>query len=367
MAFFSWVAGRESVLGAELTVRAQAQNPSDDGQLLWDIFFPRQDVPSVVINTITPLLGTRFVADRREWNGRGRFIPQEFPGTGQLEMIPIESYFNIGERELQSIVEMNVNISEGAAQFQSLVLPGIDVPKRTDGLVMANYRRIEVDAFAAWCTGQITAKNPVSGTTQTMSYGFGNTPIGTSRYQTAGTAWTGTPSTGTAYANFITWLLEAQRAGVSIGGAMMRLATKEAIRTSAPNIANPLSDVPPTTDALEQQISQEIGLGFKFYVNERTVDPFTANGIATTAGSNLWTAHKIAIVPAGERIGNMCFAPVVRAKTLQASVPEAAIDVRGMTVYPDASGNGRELTVECQVNALPVPDERNVYVIDAGI
>lgn len=366
MAYFSWVAARDAIIGADLTVRAQAINPNDNGQRLWDIFFPRADVPSVVINTITPLLGTRFVADRREWGGRGRFIPQEFPGSGQLEMIPIETFFTIGEREMQSLVERGVNVDEGMAQFQNLVLPGIDVPSRTDGLVNANYNKIELDAFTAWATGQITARNPATNQTQTMSYNFGTTPIGTARYQTAGTAWTGGDS-GTAYSNFILWLLEAQRAGVPIGGVQLRQLTREAIRTSAPNIGNPLSDEPPLVTALEQQISSEVGIDFRFYVNERTLDPFTGTGNATSKGTNIWPAHKIAIVPPGERVGNMAFAPVVRATTIDAQVPDAEIDIRGMTVFPEASGNGRELTVECQVNALPVPDERMIYVLDCGV
>lgn len=367
MAFFSWIAAQQQQLAADLTVRAQAVSPNDNGQLLWDIFFPRQNVPSVVINTITPLLGTRFVADRREWNARGRYIPQEFPGTGQLEMIPIESFFNIGEREMQFIAERGVLLTQPQQEFESLVLPGIDVPKRTLGLAAANYRRIEVDTFNAWSTGQVTARNPITGQTQTVSFGFDQTVIGTDRYQTAGNPWTG-GSGGTAYPNFILWLLEAQRAGVTIQGAMMRQATREAIRTSAPNIAFPITtSIPALLSDVEKRVSDEVGINFRFYLNERTVDPFTGNGNAVTKGSNLWPANKIAVVPVGEAVGYNAFAPCVRAVDIDSVVPEAEVDVNGQCVFPEASGNGRELQIEAQVNAMPVPLATQVYVIDAGV
>jgi hypothetical protein len=65
----------------------------------------------------------------------------------------------------------------------------------------------------------------------------------------------------------------------------------------------------------------------------------------------------------------MAFAPVARAMELaRNSSGESGIDVRGMTVYNDADENaGRQLTVECQVNAIPIPIEARLSVIDAGI
>lgn len=356
MAFFSWVGSEQRLSNASLTVLVQAISPNDQDQLLWDVFFPRQDVPSVVVETITPLVATRFTSDRREWNARGRFIPQEFPGTGELEMVPIEAYFKLGEREIQHLEEQAFG---NEAQFQRLV--GVQIPDRTDGLARANLRRIELDTFNSWGTGQISVRNPVTGTLYTASYGFDVT-----RYQTAGVAWTG-GAAGTAYNNLITWLLAGIDRGITIGGVMTRLSTREAIRQSAPNMAFPLNTtVPPVLSDVEKRISDEIGADFRFYLNERHVDVFATGGLTTTA-TKLWPAQTLAVVPAGEQVGFNAFAPVARAFDISRTSPEAEIDVNGMIAYTDTAGNGRELTVECQVNALPVPIERNLWVMNAGI
>lgn len=359
MAFFSWVGAERRLSNAALTVLVQAVSPNDQDVLLWDAFFPRRDVPSVKIDTITPVVATRWTADRREWNARGRYIPQEFPGTAQLEMVPIESYFKISEREIQDMEERNLGAN--AEQFRRQI--GVDIPPRTEQLALANYRRIEVDTFSAWSTGNISVRNPVTGALYTASFGFD-----TARYQVASPAWTGGTG-GTAYDKFMTWLRSAIEAGIPVGGAMMRLSTREAIRTSAPNTAFPTAapgTFSPILADVESRIQQELGVDFRFYLNERHVDVFPDGGI-TTSQAKLWPAHTIAIVPAGDVVGYNAFAPVARAFEISRANPEAKIDVRGMTAYTETANNGRELTVECQVNALPVPLETNVWVIDAGI
>lgn len=341
---------------AALTVLVQAVTPYDEDQLLWDVFFPRQNVDSVVIDTITPIVATRYVSDRREWNGRGRYIPQEVPSTGELEMVPIEAYFRLGEREIQALEERTFGNEE---VFKRLV--GVDIPDRTEQLALANLRRIEVDTFNAWATGSITARNPQTGTTYTASYGFDS-----SRYHVEGVAWTG-GSGGTAYAKFVQWLLDAIAAGIQPQGVMGRLSTREAIRTSAPNLAFPIStSVPAILSDVEKRISDEIGYDFRFYLNERHVDIFPNAGL-TTSAQKLWPTQTLAVVPAGETVGYNAFAPVARAFEISRANPEAEVDVRGMTAYTETDNNGRGLTVECQVNAMPVPLERNVWVNQVGI
>ena len=209
----------------------------------------------------------------------------------------------------------------------------------------------------------MSVRNPVTGSLYTASFGFD-----AGRYQVAAPAWTG-GSGGTAYDNFMTWLRSAIDAGVPVGGAMMRLSTREAIRTSAPNTAFPTAapgTFSPILADVESRIQQELGTDFRFYLNERHVDVFPDGGIVT-AQAKLWPQHTIAIVPPGEVVGYNAFAPVARASEVARNAPEARIDVRGMSAYVEVANNGRELTVECQVNALPVPLETNVWVIDAGI
>lgn len=356
MAFFSWVGAEQRLSNASLTVLVQAVSPNDQDQLLWDVFFPRQDVPSVLVETITPVVATRFTSDRREWNARGRFIPLEYPGTGELEMVPIEDYFKLAEREIQYLEEQAYG---NEAMFQRLL--GVQIPDRVEGLARANYRRIEADTFNAWATGQISVRNPATGTLYTAAYGFDAT-----RYQTAGVAWTGGAG-GTAYNNLMTWLLAGIDRGITIGGVMLRLTTREAIRTSAPNMAFPVNTtIPPAISDVERRIQDEIGADFRFYLNERHVDIFATGGLTTTA-TKLWPAQTVAVVPAGEQVGYQAFAPVARAFDVSRAAPEAEIDVNGMTAYTETANNGRELTVECQVNAMPVPFERNLWVINAGV
>lgn len=362
MAYFHWV-GREATLAnANYTVLAQSINPNDDGALLWDVFFPRKNVPSVKINTLTSLIPKRYVSDRREWNARGRYIPQEFPGTAELEMVPIEDFFKIGEREIQAIEERLGNSApqnNGAQEFINEI--GIDFEDRVSALVHANYRRIEMDCFNAWTSGTVTARNPSTGATYTMTYGLDST-----RYQVAAPAWTGTTA-GTAYTKFVQWLLDGYDRGLQVAGAMMRLSTREAIRQSAPNLALvPGSGVAPILADVEARIQDETGTDFRFYTNERTLDVFGTAGLATTQ-TKVWPAQTIAVVPAGETVGYSAFAPVARAGELNRAVPEAKIDRNGMAVWVESANNGRELTTEAQVNQLPVVDESRLWVITVGI
>lgn len=361
MPYFHWVGKEADLANAEFTVLAQAVSPNDDGQLLWDVFFPRRSVRSVKISTLTSLVPKRWTSDRREWNARGRFIPQEFPGTEELEMVPIEDYFKLAEREMQDIEERLGDRADESGIREFLAEVGIDVDERITDLVTANYRRLEVDCFNAWVNGQVTARNPVTAATYTMAYG-----IDATRYQTAAPAWTG-GAAGTAYSKFVTWLLDGYDRGMSIGGSMMRLATREAIRTSAPNLAFPLqTTVAPLLSDVERRIQDEIGADFRFYLNERTVDIFATGGLATTS-TKLWPANMVAVVPVGESVGYSAFAPNVRAGRMSRAIPEARIDRNGQVVYFESAGAGRELTCEVQVNALPILDAARIWVINAGI
>lgn len=352
--YFEWMQSEQDLTAAALTVRVQSLPYNDQGRLMWETFFPRQDVPSVKIRNITTL-NFRPVADRREWNARGRYIPLRTPKIDDLEMIPIESYFKIAEREIQELTERTFGNED---LFRQII--GADIPTRTDSLAVANYRRIEVDAMTAWALGQVTARNPIRGDTVTMSFGYDST-----RYVTA-TPWTG-GAAGTAYANFVTWLRDT--AQVQVGpcvGAMMRLSTMQAIISSAPNQFSFQAGVAPTRGQVEQRVQDELGSAFQFYVNEQSHDIFSDGGLEPTR-TKVWPAHKIAAIPAGLQVGFTGFAPVARAYELAKANPAAQIDVRGMTAFTDTANQGRELTVEVQANAFPIPNEQLVSVIDAGI
>lgn len=352
MAYFDWISQENNLSAAALTVRAQTISPNDQGRLTYDVFFPRQNVDSVRLSTITTI-DFRPVSDRREWDTRGRAIPLRTPDLGTLEMVPIESYFKLGEREIQELEEQTVG-NEGV--FREIVRARI--PARTDDLVTANYRRIDVDAYNAWALGQITARNPQLGTTQTVSFGFA-----AARYVTAATAWN---VVANAYTALTAQLLLAIDLIGPFEGVMLRQATLNEIILDAPNVLSYQAGIPPTRTQIEDRISQEFGYPFRFIVNETTHDIFSGAG-QTVVRTKVWPTGRVAVIPSGGVVGNTMQAPVARAFQIARGAPSAGIDVRGQTVYPEVEGNGRGLTVEAQINAMPLPIEQRVYVINAGV
>lgn len=348
MTYFSWLSQEENLSNGALTVRAQAVSPNDTGKLVWDQFFPRRDVDSVKLQSISQI-DFRPTADRREWNARGRQIPMRTPNVAELEMIPIESFFTIGEREIQALEERTLGNQQ---LFRQLI--GAPIPDRMDVLASANYRRIEVDALTAWALGQITVMNPVKGTTGTVSFGFDS-----ARYETVLASWDAT----NAYDNFMAWLTRAVDLVGPIVGVQLRLADLNLIKSAAPNFFAPDSDLLMTVAQLEERIQDDMGSEFQFLVNENTQDIFTDGGNAVVR-TKVWPTSVIAAVPAGEQVGYTAFAPVARAFEVSRAEPEAKIDIRGMTAYLETGNGGRSLTAECQVNALTIPDESKVAVID---
>lgn len=347
----SWVALEKDLSSVALTVRAQALPPNDRDRLVHDIFFPRRDVDST---TLSSIIGADFrpVSDRREWNARGRYIPQRTFKSSELEMIPIEDRFGINEAEMQKLVERTLGNEQLIRQ-----LIGVDIPTRTDGLVDANRRRMEIDAMRAWALGQITVMNPETGATETVEYGFD-----VSRYQTAGTAWSnGAVNAYTEFLAFVEAGVDAM--GAAPSGAVMRLTTFEVIRADAPQGINA---IPLTRAQFRQQLQNDLGFPFTIQILENSFDEFGDAGHAGFARTKVWPDHVVALIPNGVTVGAMAFAPVVRAYQLSQLDPEAQIDVRGMTVVHEIENAGRGLNIECQVNAFPVPEETNLWVIDAG-
>jgi hypothetical protein len=327
------------------TVSAQAVLPSDAGNLLWPTFFPRQNVRSVKIGEIT--IGTfRPVASRREWNGPGRAIPVRTPSTTDLEIIPVEAYFTLGEKEEQELIEATDN-------NEALMLNRMaaDLPGRTDGLAEADLRRIEVDALGLWTTGNVVQDDPHTGRTYITSFGF---PAG--KMQTAGTAWT----TSTAYANFMSWLADTPFA---VGGVALRQATYNAIEAGAPNLLNGYR---PTRRDVEQRITDVLGRAFTFLTVEDTLDLPVDGGIDFT-NTKKWGVGRIAAIPADGIVGRTAFAPVARAAELSRNFPQARVDRNGVAVFYHALNEGKGAKVSAQVNALSIPDENKLWTMQAGI
>jgi hypothetical protein len=201
---FAWTETVDELSPAALTVRAQAISPNDSGKLKWDVFFPRQNVDSVDLNDVTTL-DYRPASDRREWNQRGRLIPVKTPTVRAVSIVPIEGNYHWGEYELQKLNERAIGNAALIAQIMQST-----VPARVDAIAMANYRRLELDAFEAWALGTLTQRNPQNASeTYAASFGFD-----AGRYQTAGTAWN--DNTLNAYDELLDWLDD----GINAVGAL---------------------------------------------------------------------------------------------------------------------------------------------------
>lgn len=335
----------EELSPASLTVVAQTISAQNTGRLRWPIFFPRQNVDSIDLKEVTTI-DFRPVSDRREWNSRGRLIPDITPPIRELSLIPVESYYKWDEYEMQKLSERANANSEVINQILGRSIPG-----KVAQLVEANNRRIEVDAFTAWATGTNVAKNPQTGTTTTVSYQFPS-----DRLTTAGTAWDDAGQN--AYDLLISFLEDAQDKIGPVVGVVLRTALHRAIHADAPN--GPLGTIIPR-GRLAEQVSDDLGIPFNFFLFDDTVDIFNDGGTATTS-TNVWPAGYIAAVPSGGVVGRTVFAPVTRAMEIVAASGSPGIDQRGQTVYYEESVMGRDLTVEVQVNPFTIPNEQKLRV-----
>jgi hypothetical protein len=349
----NWIEQERTLTNAALTVRVQARATDDQGIILSPAFFPRAEARSVRLADITTL-DARPVADRREWNAPGRKIALEVPSFREMEMLPVESYFDMYEQEMQKLIE-GTNGNE--AVLRQIVGP--DIPKRTDGLATANVRRVDLDAFRAWALGSVTVRDPQGATPdRVVSFQFS-----TDRYVTP-TAWTGTPSTGTAWTQFMAETKNARRLIGPLRGAVMRDSTYTALQYTAPLATG--QTYPLSRTQLEEIISREYPGPFAIIVFEDTVQEYTDGGLSKTS-VNIWPANRVAWIPADGIVGSTYYAPSVTGFQLAGANPGFQIDVRGQVVVRTVVNEGKGLIVRCQVNALAVPNEQKVYVVNAGI
>lgn len=346
----AWIAQQDALTQVALTVRAQAVSQDDNGRLAWPMFFPRANVDTTKINDINTL-DYRPVADRREWNARGRLIPLKTPTTREINMIPIEARDKIEEQEINRLMQ---EVRGVQSIFQDVI--GARIPTRVERLALSNYRRLEIDAFSVWTLGYITQREPEAGRTIQTSFN-----IDSSRLQTAGTAWN--DGSLNAYNEFSSWYQDGLDTIGAAEGAMLRRATLNAILADAPT---GVGGETLERGELERRLTQKFGTAFRFFVNEGSLDVFDDGGTAVTR-TKVFPAEHVVMVPAGMQVGNAAFAPVVRAMELVQQAGEAGVDVNGNTVYYEANNGGRELDIECQLNAVPVPNESLIWGIDAGV
>lgn len=356
MSILNWLVTYERLSPPALTVRAQAVGAFDTEGQRWRTLFPRTDAASVKLSDLEmPLF--RPVADRRPWDGNGRQISFPFGKLTEYEMLPIEAYNMIGEYELQRLMERN----GGSADLVRQAL-GQDVPKRIEAIAQSCYRRVEVDSLTAWGLGTITVRNTEDGTTQVVTL-----PAPAGAYSTAATAWNN--GAVNAYTELVNWLKAGQDQIGPIEGVMIRRATLNEIEKDAPAAVYNLTGGQYTRLSradIVDAISQDLGSDFRFELNEDTVDAYNAATQAVTR-TKTWAAQRVAAIPAGGEVGRTHFAPVLRAQEMALSAGDAGIDVRGATVYPISQNDGKAIKYAGQLNALSVPYQQLLWVIDAGV
>lgn len=351
MAAASWLVLEDQLTPVALTTRVQNLPQTDQGNLIWSMFFPRRDVDSHTVEDISTL-DFRPVAEQREWNARGRNIPMRTPARRRAKIIPVESYFKIDEEEMSRLEE---RADGNRAKFREII--GASLPARTDVLADANFRRIELMAISAWTAGNIVQRNPENAA-QTYTTSFA---IPAARINTAGTAWNNVGVN--AYSLALAWAAAANdlvRGGIR--GMMMRQTHLDAILADAPN---QIGGATMTRQNLQERFTQDLGRPFEFVPNENSVDVFDDGGLTYTR-TKVWPTQKVAAIPNSTAVGVMAFAPVTRAQELSRIAGPGRIDVRQNAVYHEISNGGRELTVECQIDPIPFPDENMIYVTDVG-
>jgi hypothetical protein len=313
---FDIISQLDALNGPALTIRAQALSELDppDVELTWRGIAPRRDVDSVFLGEIFEV-DHRPVAERREWDARGKFIPVKSPRILQWSMLPISSYFHLSEYEMQRMLEQHRDNQE-----RFLLAARARVTDRADTHAIAANLRVEVDFYNAWLNNQVDVMNPTDGSRRTVAINLNG-----ARYPTED--WLN----NNAWEAFVNAAKDARNLVGPLAGCVMRTATLEKIQQDAPQ---PLA-VRLTMTELEQRIQQELGTGFTIREDERTVDIFDDTGVSTTR-TNIFTAQKVAFVPRSNnsQIGWTYFTPNVLAMDLDPNIPDNTFDLRGARINP---------------------------------
>jgi hypothetical protein len=339
----------EGLRAIDRTVSAQEVSPSDNGVLKYPVFFPSVDVKSTKLSEIT-IDTYRPVASRREWNGPDRLIPLRTPGTSDISMIPIGDYFSIGEEELQRYEEIS-----GSEEERILREVGGDIESRTDGLVEAAYRRVEVDAFTLWATGKLIQDDPTTGHTVETDFEFDSDRL----MDASGTPWNSSNFSG----NLLAWLLEAKvEIGGNLGGVLLSNVKRQLVKAS---YTFP-TGITPSYAYIEQAYADELGIGnFRFVLNDDTVDLPHDGGTRFDSG-RVWPITHLAAIPADGKIGRTARAPIAGLGALARQFPGAQLNRNGALIHYSSLNDGKGIKVRSQLHHLSIPNERRVATINVG-
>lgn len=318
----------------------------NDPTLSYPGFFPATSTPSVKLATITPVENA-YISDRREWNADGRYIPTRLPAVRQLEMVPLEAWDAIDEREIQLL-------AEAAGGNADIIIRNakISIGDRINALVQSNIWANEYESLRAWFTGEIPVLNPQTGASYVADVG-----IDDSRYVTDTTPWDET----NAFERLQDYANEARDAIGSIGGILVRSSIARLIASAAPNIGS--NDVPMTLRQAGEYLSDSLGTPFEIRIDERAKPKFTGAGTETVS-TKLVPEDTIAFLPGDGRVGYTYQAPIYRAEDISAVSHPDSQDRDSQRVYQIAMNHGKSLKIQAHANWLAVPDEQRVFVVN---
>lgn len=349
---FDFLAQIDKLSAANLTIREQTRLQENPLDLRWRAIFPPVDAPSIKLSELS-IADFRPIGGRREWNADGREVVEKLGPRRDYEMVPINPTHHIDEKRLQLLREPGATLAPGvvAQLTQAGIVATVD--RKATQLTDAVDRQIERDAFEIWANNQLTVMDPKEGSTVTVAMGFDAL-----RYVTEGTAWA---TVANAYDRLLFHMGEAVRFMGSVGVIRMRRATLNEVVKDAPT-GNGL--IRPTVANIEDRLSEE-GFGeVTIVVDERTYDAWTDGGSAHTATAYIPTG-KVLFQPAGGRVGNTYFAPVTRAYDYMNAEAIRRVNLNNTVVIHGEKNQGKTLVIEAQANALPMPIEQFVYVVNA--
>lgn len=337
----------EQLSAFEITVREQARTAENDPTLQHPRFFVDNPVDSIKLADIT-IVDIRYIADRREWNADGRYIPAKTPKSREFEMVPLESHFSIGELEMQKLGErFNGN--------RQLIIEAAkaSIPRRVEALSNSIIWAIEYESLLSWATNKIVVQNPQTGKVYEASM-----QVDAERYVTDGTPWTDS----NAFDRLLNYAREATDQIGPVQGVKVRQDIALKIQKSAPRLIN--TDVRMTLRNVNDYLSDELGTSFTIETDERIVERFKGAGIDTEK-TKLWPSNKVAFIPTGSRIGEINRAPQYRAQDIPQVVASFdGFDNRGIRVYYEPENMGKTLKVQAQANWLAIPDEQQTFVVN---
>lgn len=337
----------EQLNSYELTVREQARTQENDPTLQYPRFFPTNPVDSVKLADIE-IVDLRLIADRREWNGDGRYIPTRKPKARLFEMVPLESWFAIGEREIQDLGERF-----GGDRQRIIEAARVSIPQRAQSLSSSIIWATEYESMLAWATGEIVVQNPETGKTYAASM-----QIDSSRYVTDATPWT----SSNAFDRLVLYAREAMNHIGTISGVKVRQDIAIKIAQSAPRLLE--NETRMTLRQVNNYLSDELGTSFTIETDERIAEKFDGAG-PQTSDVKLWPSNKVAFIPGNGTIGDLNAAPQFRAQDIPQVVANfEGFDQRGIRFYYSPMNNGKAIKVQAQANWLAIPNEQRVFVVD---